>query len=329
LLAADVGGTHARLAVLAASTGAPMQLLHYGVYRGAHFTGLPAIIDTFIASLGELRIDASRIAGAVIACAGYVLGDAVINDNLPWPLPLAAVRERLPVARLMVINDFEALAHGLALVDTGQARTLIDGAATPAPTQPMVVMGPGTGLGCAVWLPASASVLTTEAGQIAFAPGTAREARIREVLAAQHEYVAVEQYLSGPGLLKVYRALAQLDGASATLASPEAVTAAGLDGSDALARETIEIFAGVLGGFCADLAMLYGALGGIYLAGGFVPQLYPFLLQSTLPERFHARGVMRPWLAQVPVRVIEHGQLGVLGAARRFCQTHALSSENP
>lgn len=331
VLAADVGGTHARMAVLDASRGMPLRALHYRVYRGADYANLPAIVDAFMASLADARIDASDMAGAVIACAGYVLDDRVVNDNLPWHLSISAVRDRLKLPRVTVINDFEALAHGLAFMDAKAAMPLIEGIDAPPGTQPMVVMGPGTGLGCAVWLPDTrgSRVLTTEAGQIAFAPGTPREVAVRDVLATQHEYVAVEQVLSGPGLVKVYRALALLDGAVATLVSPEEISAAGIAGNDPRARETLDIFAGVLGSFCADLAMLYGALGGVYLAGGFLPQLHEFLLQSTMRQRFHARGVMRPWLERVPVRVIEHGQLGVYGAAQWFEQSYSLHAETP
>jgi glucokinase len=324
LLSADVGGTHARLAVLDGAPGRPPALLHYRAYRGADHASLPDVLDAFLASLPLAGIDAARLQGAVLACAGYVLDDAVVNDNLPWALPIEPVRRCLGLPRLAVINDFEALAHGLAFMDPAAARPLVEGTDVPAGSEPMVVMGPGTGLGCAAWLPGG-RVLTTEAGQIAFAPGTPREVAIREVLATRHEYVAVEQLLSGPGLLKVYRALGVIDGRAGALASPEEITRHGLAGTDAHAREALEVFAGVLGSFSADLAMLYGALGGIYLAGGFLPRLHDFLLQSTLRERFHARGVMRPWLARVPVRVIEHGQLGVLGAAQWFGQHHPLA----
>ena len=42
------------------------------------------------------------------------------------------------------------------------------------------------------------------------------------------------------------------------------------------------------------------------------------LLASTFTERYFNKGVMRAYLQQVPVRLIEHGQLGVIGAAGWF-----------
>ena len=64
-----------------------------------------------------------------------------------------------------------------------------------------------------------------------------------------------------------------------------------------------------------NLVLLYGAQGGVYLAGGILPQIREFLLESEFVGRFRDKGAMRALLERVPVSLIEHGQLGVLGAA--------------
>ena len=78
------------------------------------------------------------------------------------------------------------------------------------------------------------------------------------------------------------------------------------------------MFCGLLGSFTGDLAMLYGASGGVFLAGGILPQIHGFLRASSFAERYFNKGVMRAFLQKVPVRLIEHGQLGVIGAAGWF-----------
>ena len=178
-------------------------------------------------------------------------------------------------------------------------------------------MGPGTGLGSAVLLPGKphATVLATEAGQIALAPGNEREIEILRLLARERSHVSFEDALSGPGLLNLYRSINTLRGKPSTLPRPSDVTREALAGSDAAAVEALDIFCGLLGSFVGDLVLLYGARGGVFLAGGILPQIRDVLLRSSFSERFFNKGVMRAYLQQVPVRLMEHGQLGVIGAA--------------
>jgi glucokinase len=165
-----------------------------------------------------------------------------------------------------------------------------------------------------------AHVLATEAGQISLAPGTERERQVLQLLASERDYVSYEDALSGPGLLKLYRVLCVLNQASPALTAPAEVTAAALARSDANALEALDMFCGLLGSFVGDLVMLYGARGGVYLAGGILPQIHAFLKSSTFAARYFNKGVMRAYLEQVPVRLIEHGQLGVMGAAGWFLE---------
>jgi glucokinase len=178
-------------------------------------------------------------------------------------------------------------------------------------------MGPGTGLGSAVLLPGKphATVLPTEAGQVALAPGNELEIEILRFLARDRAYVSFEHALSGPGLVNLYNAICSLRGVKASLQMPADITRSAVEQSDAAATEALNVFCGLLGSFVGDLVLLYGARGGVYLAGGILPQIRDLLLSSTFAERFFNKGVMRPYLQQVPVRLMEHGQLGVIGAA--------------
>jgi glucokinase len=147
--------------------------------------------------------------------------------------------------------------------------------------------------------------------------------REREVLvrvAPEGSYVPYEHIVSGPGLLTLYRTLSGLDGVRSSLATPEAVTAAARARVDRQAVEAVDMFCAVLGSFVGNLAMLFMARGGVYLAGGFLSSIFDLLRQSRFAERFvHERSV-REFLTRVPVRVIEHGQYGLLGAARWYLE---------
>ncbi len=322
-LAADVGGTHARIGLVVGSAAGerPVNVLHYHRYSCADWSSLTAMLQDFVEQLGSTPHASVReqIRHCAVACAGYVLDDAIVNENLPWPVSIRDIREGLGIRRLAVINDFQAVAYATQFIDATETSAIIE--STQPPTSgPVLVMGPGTGLGSAVLFPGQprAQVLATEAGQISLAPGNEREIEILRLLRRDRPHVSFEDALSGPGLLKLYRALCELRGSAEHLLTPVEITGAAVAGSDGAAVEALEIFCGLLGSFVGDLVLLYGARGGVFLAGGILPQIQSFLLKSTFADRYFNKGVMHAYLQQVPVRLIEHGQLGVIGAAGWF-----------
>lgn len=325
-LAADVGGTHARIGLVSQRPDGirPVTVLQYHRYACAEWPSLTAVLKDFVGQLGG----AVRVDQCAVASAGYVLGDAIVNDNLPWPVSIRDIRDSLGIERLAVVNDFEAVAYATQFLVQADTTPVIEAEAAAA-AGPVLVMGPGTGLGSAVLLPGKphATVLPTEAGQIALSPGNEREMEILRLLAKDRPYVSFEHALSGPGLLNLYRALCLLRGQPVVLAKPSDVTRAALDYTDEAAVEALDVFCGLLGSFVGDLTLLYGARGGVFLAGGILPQIREVLLASSFRERFFNKGVMRAFLQQVPVRLMEHGQLGVIGAAGMYLDGHAPSGQ--
>ena len=314
-LAADVGGTHARVALMRVSQdpGRGVEVLAYRKFVCADFPGLAELLQVFID--GDVQVPVRH---CVLACAGQVMDDEVVNDNLAWPIRLPSLRLALALDDVAVLNDFEALGYAFDMPLASNGRHLC-GPAVHA-DGPTLVIGPGTGLGAAVRLPGPADswVLTTEVGQMDFAPHSVREREILAHLAPNGGYVPCEHIVSGPGLLTVYAALCMLRGETPGLATPEAVTAAAAACSDARAVEAVEVFCAALGSFAGSLAMAFMAVGGVYLAGGFLSSMFTLLERSAFEERFlHGRSA-RALLSRVPVWVTEHGRHGVLGAARWY-----------
>lgn len=315
-IAADVGGTHVRIGLVraGATAGVPLQVLAYSKYRCADYAGLAQILAEFIADT-----DAPPAREAVIASAGYPLADGtVITANLPWRLSPAAIRDELGLDAVRLVNDFEAVAHAVAHLDANEVLQLA-GPEEIAPG-PILVLGPGTGLGAAVWIPAGerAVVMATEAGQAALTPGNALEMALLAEMLKDRSHVPVEYALSGPGLMNLHRALCALRGTQNPYRSPGEITTAAMSGSDALARESLDVFCGLLGSAVGDMVLYYGVQGGVYLAGGILPQIREFLINSSFVERFLNKGPMRAALERIPVRLVEHGQLGVIGAANWY-----------
>ena len=310
-IAADVGGTHARIGLVRPNPAARLGLEHYEKYVCADYPDLSAILRAFIASLPGVTVHE-----AAIACAGYCLDGTIINTNLPWTVSLERIRADLGLSAVEFVNDFEAVAYATPHIDLAET-TLLTPARESGLSAPTLIVGPGTGLGAAVRIPSNGGhvVLATEAGQAAFAPSSDREIDVLRLLRRRASHVSIEQVLSGPGLGNLYAALCELGGSTPRLDSPVAITRAALDAGDAVARDALDMFCGLMGSVLGDLVLLYGAQGGAFLAGGILPQIKPYLLGSRFVERFLDKGAMRPVLERVPVRLIEHGQLGVLGAA--------------
>ena len=314
-LAADIGGTHARVALMRASHSGTrgIETLAYRVFACADFSMLSELLQAF------LDVDAQvPVKHCVLACAGQIMGDEVANDNLAWPIQLTQLRHALDLDEVAVLNDFEALAYALdgSLADGGRHLCGPDMHASG----PTLVIGPGTGLGAAVHVPfpAGGFVLTTEAGQMDYAPNSLRERAVLAHLVPKGGYLPFEHIVSGPGLLTIYETLCALREDTPTLATPEAVTKAAVARGDARAVEAVELFCASLGSFTGNLAMSFMATGGVYLAGGFLSSIFELLKHSAFEERFlHGRSA-RAVLSHVPVWVTEHGHHGVQGAARWY-----------
>ncbi|WP_147293224.1 glucokinase [Dyella monticola] len=310
-LAADVGGTHARIGLIRSQPahGVPT-MLAYRVYKCADFAGFDAIVRTFCEAFA---VKPQRL---VLACAGFLHEGAVVNNNLRWPVAPAELEKTLALSRVEVLNDFQALAYGTAYLNPDSVTSLHDPRRATSDEGPVVVVGPGTGLGVAVRLPGNPpNVLATEAGHIQLAARVGREQAVLGELTQADTHIPYDYVLSGPGLLRLYQAVCRLDNVHAELHEPSAVTAAACTGANTQAVETLQLFCGWLGSFAGDLAMLYGATGGIYVAGGFLSRMTDFMARSSFVSRFLDKGVMRPFQQTVPVHVVDHAQLGVIGAA--------------
>lgn len=322
-IAADVGGTNARIALVQSNAAGGIEVLAYRKFPCAEYPSLTTILAKFVAEHAQGRdragFDQASVDRMAIASAGVVLDEEVINSNLPWRISLPDMRRELALRELHVINDFAAAAHGSQRLDPVDSRLLTPGVEVAEPG-PALVIGPGTGLGAAVCIPNQRGlvVLPTEAGMAAFAPGTAREIEILRLMQQRTRHVSTEQLVSGPGLVNLYEAICAIDGVQPQLRAPAAISAAARRG-DAVARDAVLNFCALLGSVIGDLAVISSARI-VHVAGGIVPQLTDFLPQSDFRTRLVDKGAMRAVLERVPVRLIENERLGVIGAASWYLQ---------
>jgi len=314
-LVGDIGATNARFA-LAYEKGV---LAFERSYRCAEFPGLAAVVRRFLDDTGLAPSD--RPLESALAIAAPLQGDLVRATNLDWTFSAAATRVELGLKRLMLLNDFTALALSLrSLKAAGRVQV---GGGKPQPRAPIALLGPGTGLGASAlfnagrrWLP-----LMGEGGHVTLPASNPREDAVLQCLRRDYSHVSAERVLSGPGLYQLYVTLCTLDGVSSDVATVEAVTAHALAGSDPQCAEAVHMFCQFLGTVASDLTLTLGAHGGCFIGGGIVPRLMPIFPQSGFRARFEDKGRFRAYLEPVPVYVITAGNAALSGCARAFSQS--------
>ncbi len=301
----DVGGTNLRIAICRAPGGAPEIVLKQST--SAH----PGLEDA-------LR-EAASIAGAaprsVLVCAaGPVAGARVRLTNADWAVDGPDLARRLGLDQGLLLNDFEAQAVALPHLAGDMTSTICPG--VPSPTGPMLVLGPGTGLGAAALLKAGGRwvVATTEAGHADFGPADAAEEAIWPHLERVEGRVTFESVLSGPGLARLHAAMRAARGLA-----PGKVDAAGVQAAahagDGVAIKAIGMFWRLVARCAGDLALIFLARGGVTLSGGVLPRLVDWLDKEEFRRVFVAKAPMKDVLAAIPVRLIVHADAALFGMA--------------
>lgn len=310
-LAADIGGTKARFALVAAGEGdtpAP-EIIRHSVLRCAEFSGLEAALERFLDEIGALRPQR-----ACIAVAGPVRDDLVRFTNRRWQFSVEDVRRRFGFSQLEVINDVAALAYGTALVPPSELTVVKPGAGPDGRAR--VAVAVGTGLGAAALLPTPLGwrPLPGESGHTGLSPVSATELEVLRRLGGGRTHVAWESVLSGPGLVRLHTQLAEIEGVARPGIDERGVLQGARSGDPGCLR-TISMFSALLGGFAGDAALSAAAESGVYLGGGLLRAMEPLLDCSALVERFCMKGPLSELLQRVPVYTLDSERWTLLGAA--------------
>ena len=329
-LIADIGGTNARFG-LVGEDGITRNVLRLAC------RDFPTLVDAcshYLAQTGG----SERPRSAAIAVASPVVGDEVKMTNHIWSFSMEETRRRLGFDTFAVINDFVAIALSLphlfgedvVKVGTGEAQ----------PHAAIGVLGPGTGLGVSAMIPTGLgwTPLTSEGGHVTAPAFDDREAEVLKVIrrhrreAGKDEHVSSERVISGPGLVNLYRAIAEIDGRPADPAiTPPECTRRALDASCPTAVRTLAMFCEMLGTIAANLALTLNARGGIYIAGGIVPQLGDAFVKSGFRDRFEDKGRFGGFLQSIPTWVVIEPLPAFVGLATlvggRAAVTHRRAGE--
>jgi glucokinase len=125
----------------------------------------------------------------------------------------------------------------------------------------------------------------------------AREEAVVRTVRERLGHCSAEQLVSGPGLTLLHEVL------HGERLAPEELTRRAAAG-DAEAADTVEMAFRFLGTTAGNLALSFGALGGVYIGGGIVPANLELFRRSGFLARFVDKGRYRDYLSAIPVHVI-------------------------
>jgi len=314
---ADIGGTNARFAIAEIEAGAVLTLSDPVKLKTSDYAGLPNAWEAFARVMGRPLPSA-----LAMAFAGPVGGETLKLTNSEWVIRMDAIAEELGVERVLIVNDFGAVAHAVANFGDDSFRHLCgpDGA---LPGDGVIsVVGPGTGLGVAQLVRRSSDyeVIETEGGHVDFAPLDATEDRILQLLRGKFRRVSVERLLAGDGLDNLHWALAAIEGRPAEHHDDDKLLwARALDGSDSFAVAALDRFCLMLGAIAGNIALTHGA-SAVVIAGGLGAKLADHLPRSGFCERFVAKGRFERHMTGITVKLIAYPQPGLYGAAAAFAR---------
>lgn len=332
LLAGDIGGTKTLLGLFAVRPGRPATV-HVAEFVTLDFPGLEPIVEAFLHSQD---VDASAIEAACFGVAGAVTDQVAHLTNVPWRIDRAAVQRALGFGRVWILNDLEALAYGITVLQPHELARLHEG--RPSRSGNAAVLAAGTGLGEAVLLNVEGRLVpgASEGGHADFGARTPRELDLVRDLTRVFGRASVEHVLSGPGLVNLYQFTHQAFGTGPTLNPhsiapsrlcgavgrvedvadlPARITAAAAERRCAECVEAMEMFVSAYGAEAGNIALRTVATAGVYIGGGIAPKILPALQAGSFLKAFLAKSPMDELIASIPVSVILNADAGLLGAA--------------
>jgi len=335
ILAGDIGGTKTRVALIDFA-GHGVRIVDEEVFPSRDFQGLDEILRLFMTSRNV------KVGNACFGVAGPVRNGRCETTNLPWTIEEASLAALPGIKTASLINDLEANAYGIEVLDAGDFTVLHEGG--PSPTGNAALISAGTGLGEAglVWTGTRYQPFATEGGHADFAPRDPLETELLIFLRNRFGRVSFERLLSGPGLYNIYLFLREkgrskepkwLAGEMQEDDPSAVISQAAMAGKNDLCVQALHLFVSLYGSEAGNLALKFLATGGVFIGGGIAPKILPKLTDGNFMKNFSDKGRMRSLLETIPVRVILNDKTALLGAAQ--CARHKagimnrLLGENP
>lgn len=322
LLAGDIGGTKTLLGLFEGGGDRPRPLV-VREYATLDFDSLDDLTQVF---LEDTRASAA-VTAVCLGVAGPVTGLFARLTNVPWLVDASILADRLGDCPVHLLNDLEAMAHAVPVLEPEEIAVLQEGVAVPGGNAALIAAG--TGLGEALLHNVDGRFVpsASEGGHADFAARTPRELALVEHLTSIYGRVDNDRVISGPGLVNIFRFTHGVTGtglACRTIGAgvdngelPAAISACALSGRCEQCVEALEMFVDAYGAEAGNLALRSVATAGVYIGGGIAPKVLPALENGLFLDAFRGKAPLVDLLRTLPVSVILNPAAGLLGAAVR------------
>lgn len=317
-LVGDIGGTNTRL-LFAKMSGNVCDDLYEKSYFSHNYSDLTEVINKFLL---DCKITYS-IDAACFAIAGPVENGTVSVTNLPWVINEDQLKDDLHTSHVKLINDFLAVAIGIAELKENDFILLQEGQ-NPVNSDAAVI-GAGTGLGAAhlVWEDNHYHPYTSEAGHTGFTPENTLQSELLIWMQQQYSHISLEMLLSGKGLVTIYEFLHKIKGINESLQVKEAmkvndpaqvITEYALADTDELCQQTLTCFIDIYGAAAGNVALYYYPIGELYIAGGIAAKIKDKIMSPAFIQAFVDKGLLSSNMKKITIKLIIQDKVGLYGA---------------
>jgi len=325
-IVADIGGTNARFGLVTGDKDEHDRFLVHQqkVYPCADYKQFDDVFANYLAVVGNK----AEIKEAAIAIAGPVIGDEVQMTNLSWRISTPNLCRKFGFNSVKLINDFGALAYVITKIKDHERIVIHYGKTSEETNANKVILGPGTGLGVAglvktanAWQP-----VCGEGGHVSFAAISDHQSQLRKSLlslSSDQQHLSIENIISGPGIERLYRAHCKMDLVSPRELSAAQITTFATKKRDKQCINAMHDFSRILGATAGDIALSFGAFGGVYLSGGILPKIIECLDKQALIKAYSEKGPQKELLQSIPIYLITAEMPALVGAAHWLFDTHS------
>ena len=356
VLVGDIGGTHIRFRLLKMSKSEHdlVETIDTTKLKTADFTSMESAFKYYLKT-----VENNFPSIAVIGVPGPIQDNTVLKfANIPhWESESGdKLGKKLGIKNFLFLNDFACNSYGIQTkLKLGDDYIVIN-EGKPNKEGPIMVIGPGTGLGMGYLLKDKKNKYYTignsEGGHQNFSRKSKLFFELAEFVKNEYnlEHVIIENVCSGQGMVPIYKFLLKKEQEKGinindidrekTLAEKvdkfsdykdkktrdilsNEITQKGVRNECHLSRKVIELFIEVLADTASNMSLLTLPSGGIYLLGGISVAIEPFMKQSDLFMKFFVDKDLNFILKNIPIYLIKNDNIGMIGAteaARRILE---------
>ena len=327
LLLADIGGTNARFGFKANDNEEITNIIYL---KCSEFNNIHQAIKYYKQS-NNLDIDSMSL-----AVASTTKNDLIKFTNNNWKFKQSELFEFFKLKRLLFVNDFVAQALCFSSFYTNLTQdeninkhlSIINNLKVirqgiPILKAPLLVTGPGTGLGvCTLFISEQNPIaIEGEGGHVTFAPNSDLEIKLLLFLRKKYDHISMERIVSGSGIEEIYNFILDEKGLKpSNLKAPEIGKNALLGEESAL--KSVKIMFGILGTIVSNIILINGTQSGVIISGGITPKLQSILEISDFEKNLLNKGRRYDYIKNVPIWLTEDNNNGLIGALNAYKNPH-------